>query len=114
MAKVIERACISYETTVVLNEAETRALAKILEWGADIAADALLKAVSDREKPRRDVVVRLLEGLREELPRVTRLGSDAGDVFVGRAIAHRPAPKGKAWRLVDDDQTILPQTEKGS
>lgn len=104
MPKVIERATIAYETTVVLTEDESKALAKILEWGAEVAADAMLKAVSDRERPRRDVVVGLLNSLRNELPRVTRLGSDARDVFSGRAIAHQPAPKGKAWRLVDEDQ----------
>ena len=83
MPKVIERATIAYETTVVLTEDESKALAKILEWGAEVAADAMLKAVSDRERPRRDVVVGLLNSLRNELPRVTRLGSDARDVFLG-------------------------------
>lgn len=101
MAKIIEREKIEYEVTLVLSEAESRALAKILEWGADVAADALLKAVSESERPHRMDVVRMLEAMREELPRVNRLGDDARRVFTGKAVAHTKPPEGKTWRLVD-------------
>lgn len=106
MAKIIEREKIEYEVTLVLTEAESRALAKVLEWGADTLVDALLVPVNTSEcVPHRMTLIRMFEAMRNELPRVNRIGDDARAVFAGKKIAHEKAEDGKRWIMVDKDPT---------
>lgn len=94
MSPIVERASVSFEAVVVLTEREVLALAKVLEWGADTAADALLVAPSASEAgPFRKDLVGLMERLREGLPPIVRKSRDARDVFTGRLVAIKPEPK---------------------
>jgi hypothetical protein len=103
--KIILAERVEYDVTITITEAESRALAKVLEWGADTIADAVLVPVSNSEgQPHRMTLVRLFEALRSELPTVNHYGDDARAVFQRTKIAHQKPDDHHEWRLVKKDQ----------